>query len=100
MTWVFVGRADELARLEAGCSRASREARPTAALITGPPGSGKTRLLAELRGRQPASRLLSVVGYQTGAQVPLAAAGDLLRSLVKVPGAGARLEVALFGATS
>lgn len=99
MAPVFVGRADELAQLEAVWSRASREARPTAALITGAPGSGKTRLLAELRGRQPASPLLSVVGYQTGAQVPLAAAGDLLRALVKVPGAGPNLEVALFGAT-
>jgi hypothetical protein len=36
---------------------------------------------------------LSIVGYQTGAQVPLAAAGDLLRALVK-----ARLEAAVFGA--
>src|SRR5438105_13882692 len=41
-----------------------------------------------------------VGGYQTGAQVPLAAAGDLLRTLVKVPGAGTKLEEALFGATT
>ncbi len=99
MASAFVGRAVELAQLEAVCSRASREARPTAALVTGLPGSGKTRLLAELRSRLPASRLLSVVGYQAGTQVPLAAAGDLLRGLVKVPGAGARLEAALFGGT-
>lgn len=99
MASVFVGRVNELAQLEAVCSRANREARPTAALVTGLPGSGKTRLLAELRGRKPASRLLSVVGYQTGTQVPLAAAGDLLRALVRVPGAGPRLDVALFGAS-
>jgi DNA-binding CsgD family transcriptional regulator len=57
-------------------------------------------LLDELRSRHPAGRRLSVIGYQTGSQVPLAAAGDLLRTLVKVPGAGPKLEEALFGATA
>ena len=94
----FVGRGNELGRLEAVCSQAKRESRPAVALVNGVPGSGKTRLLAELRGREVSSRQLSMVGYQTGSQVPLAAAGDLLRELVKVSGAGARLEAALFGA--
>jgi DNA-binding CsgD family transcriptional regulator len=94
----FVGRGVELALLEGVCLRAQREGRPAAALVTGLPGSGKTRLLAELRSHQ-ARRPLSVVGYPTGAQVPLAAAGDLLRALVKVSAAGQKLEVALFGAT-
>ena len=94
----FVGRGNELGRLEAVCSQAKRESRPAVALVNGVPGSGKTRLLAELRGREVSSRQLSMVGYQTGSQVPLAAAGDLLRELVKVSGAGARLEASLFGA--
>ena len=86
MASAFIGRGVELALLEAVCLRAQRESRPAAAVITGSPGSGKTRLLDELRSRHPAGRRLSVVGYQTGSQVPLAAAGDLLRALVKVRG--------------
>ena len=100
MAPAFVGREAELALLDDIYLRAKREERPAAALITGLPGSGKTRLLGEFRRRQGASRQLNVGGYQTGAQVPLAAAGDLLRTLVKVPGAGRKLEEALFGATT
>src|SRR6267378_3017181 len=100
MASAFIGRGVELALLEAVCLRAQRESRPAAAVITGSPGSGKTRLLGELGSRHPAGRRLSVVGYQTGSQVPLAAAGDLLRALVKVPGTGPKLEEALFGATA
>ena len=100
MAPAFVGREAELALLDDIYLRAKREERPAAALITGLPGSGKTRLLGEFRRRQGASRQLNAGGYQTGAQVPLAAAGDLLRTLVKVPGAGRKLEEALFGATT
>src|SRR5712691_1997837 len=99
MAWAFIGRGAELALLEAVCTRATRDGRPAAALITGLPGAGKTRLLAELRSRQQAGVQLSIVGYQTGTQAPLAAAGELLRALVKVPGVGARLEAALYGST-
>ena len=95
----FVGREAELALLDAVCIRATREGRPAAALLTGPPGAGKTRLLSELRGRQKACVQLNIVGYQTGTQAPLAAAGEMLRVLVKVPGVGARLEAALYGST-
>src|SRR5437867_4708531 len=95
----FVGRATELRMLEAVCLRADREGRPAAALMTGHPGAGKTRLLAELRRAQQAASQLSIAGYQTGRQVPLAAAGGLLRALVRVPGAGARLEAVAFGTT-
>ena len=100
MAPAFVGRDAELALLDDIYLRAKREERPAAALMTGLPGSGKTRLLAEFRRRQGASPQLNVGGYQTGAQVPLAAAGDLLRTLVNVPGAGRKLEEALFGATT
>ena len=100
MAPAFVGREAELALLDDIYLRAKREDRPAAALITGLPGSGKTRLLAEFRLRRGASRQLNVGGYQTGAQVPLAAAGDLLRTLVNVSGPGRKLEEALFGATT
>jgi DNA-binding CsgD family transcriptional regulator len=98
MTSDFVGRTPELKLLEAVCSRAERESRPVAALVNGPPGAGKTRLVSELRARQQSHLQLTVSGYETSVRAPLAAAGGLLRTLVKVAGAGAQLEGVLFGA--
>jgi len=97
MSGSFVGRRVELAQLEAVCSDAKTYARPAAALISGAPGSGKSSLLAVLRGRQQGMHHLKLVGYQAGTQVSLAAAGDLLRALGKVPGAGELLSEFLFG---
>jgi DNA-binding CsgD family transcriptional regulator len=93
----FVGRRVELAVLESVCSSAKAEGRPTAALVSGLPGSGKTRLLAELRTRQRATPQLIITGYESGARVPLAAAADMLRELGKVSGAGEILHEFLFG---
>ena len=92
----FVGRRVEVALLEAVCSKAKAESRPAAAVVSGLPGSGKTRLLAELRSRQHATPQLIVTGYESGARVPLAAAADLLRELGKVSGAGEVLNEFLF----
>jgi DNA-binding CsgD family transcriptional regulator len=97
MSASFVGRRVELALLEAVCSNATTYDRPAAALISGLPGSGKTRLLAELASTQQAIPHLNVAGYQAGTQVPLAASGDLLRALAKVSGAGEVLNEFLFG---
>jgi DNA-binding CsgD family transcriptional regulator len=91
MSATFVGRRVELAVLESVCSTAKAEGRPAAGLISGLPGSGKTRLLAELCSRQRATQL-RVVGYAAGTRVPLAAAGDLLHALAKVPGTGSLLN--------
>ncbi|MDQ6721152.1 MAG: LuxR C-terminal-related transcriptional regulator [Candidatus Dormibacteraeota bacterium] len=91
MSASFVGRRVELAVLESVCSNAESGSRPAAALIFGLPGSGKTRLLAELRSRQRATQL-SLAGYEAGTRVPLAAAGDLLRALGNDSGAGGLLS--------
>jgi DNA-binding CsgD family transcriptional regulator len=64
--------------------------------MTGLPGSGKSRLVAELRSRQRGIRQLSLTGYESGTQVPMAAAADLLRELGKVSGAGEMLNEFLF----
>ena len=96
----FVGRRVELALLDSICSRTNAESGPAAALISGLPGSGKTRLLAELRGRQRAAVKLSITGYESAIEVPLAAGADLLRELGKVSAAGEILSEFLFGATS
>jgi DNA replication protein DnaC len=59
----FVGRAEELETLADLDRRVAEEGRPGAALILGPPGQGKSRLLAEAAGRS-ALRALTVTGYE------------------------------------
>ena len=92
----FVGRRVELALLDSVCSKANADNRPAAALISGLPGSGKSRLLAELRRRRRATHVLGVVGYESAFRVPLGAAGNLLRELGKVGAAGEMLSEFLF----
>jgi DNA-binding CsgD family transcriptional regulator len=91
MSAIFVGRRVELAVLESVCANAKAESRPAAALVSGLPGSGKTRLLAELISRLRVTQL-RLAGFEAGNRVPLAAAGDLLRALGKVPDAGGLLD--------
>ena len=95
----FVGRRVELAVLESVCSSAKAEGKPAAAVVSGLPGSGKTRLLAELRSRQPAIPHLIITGYESGARVPLTAAADLLRELGRVSGAGEILNEFLYASS-
>lgn len=91
---VFVGRAKELAALTR-VLRASSQ--PTAALVTGVAGSGKSRLLAEARRSAPRLRSFAVVGFESEREVPLAAAAGLLRALAATPEHGAALEALVFG---
>lgn len=91
----FVGRRAELAILESACSRAAAEEAPVAVIVSGAPGSGKSRLLTELRLRQ-AAHDLKVAGYEAGTKVPLSAAADLLREFGKVKTAGGLLRELLF----
>jgi predicted ATPase len=91
MSGTFVGRRVELAVLESMCANAKAESKPAATLISGLPGSGKTRLLAELGSRQKSTQL-RLAGFEAGTRVPLAASGDLLRALGKVPTAGGLLN--------
>src|SRR5437870_9335597 len=95
----FVGRRVELALLDSVCSKANADNRPAVALISGVPGSGKSRLLAELRSRRRATHVLAVVGYESAFQVPLAAAANLIRELGKASAAGGMLSEFLFGPT-
>lgn len=86
----FVGRQAELDALTA-LPRQARQARGgAAAVVTGAPGSGKTRLLAEVSRRLGGLGFTRIVGYEPVLSVPLAAVGDLLRELgVLGPGPGA-----------
>jgi DNA-binding CsgD family transcriptional regulator len=81
MSTAFVGRALELERVLALPSQARRASAGAAAVITGAPGSGKTRLLAEASARLAGLSTARLIGYEPVETVPLAAASDLLRDL-------------------
>lgn len=78
----FVGRERELGMLRAATERA-RSGRSTFAIVSGPPGQGKTRLISELiAGLGPSCRVLRArcrPGAETGTDTPLRQilAGDL-----------------------
>lgn len=67
----------------------------SAALVIGEPGSGKSRLLVEARGRTRLAHSVEVLGYEPERHVPLAAAAQLLRMLTEVPEHGPRLDALL-----
>ena len=97
MSTPFIGRREELDQLAKLIHRSRRERAPSAALVTGEPGSGKSRLLAEVLDRSEIRRQGRLVGFEPVQSVPFAAAGALLRQLVQVPGPGRDLERLVFG---
>jgi DNA-binding CsgD family transcriptional regulator len=97
MSVPFVGRQRELDELGGLIQRSSRTRAPVSAVVTGVPGSGKTRLLAEIMARPTDARRVRVVGFEPNQSVPLAAVGDVIRQLATVPIHGPRLEALVFG---
>jgi len=93
----FVGRQRELDELGGLVQRSGRARAPAAAVVTGEPGCGKTRLLAEIMARPTEARRIRVVGFEPNQSVPLAAVGDVIRQLATVPIHGPRLEALVFG---
>lgn len=84
----FVGRTRELERIRDLARTVSVDRQPAALLLAGEAGLGKSRLLDEARSGI-AVRRLDVVGYEPERNVPLAAASELLRTLVRSdPGGG------------
>jgi predicted ATPase len=87
---VFVGRARELAELDAAFERV-REGRPSAVLVGGEAGVGKSRLAAEFGSRARAAGAVRVLaGYclDLGAEgLPFAPFTGMLRELVRELGA-------------
>ena len=97
MSVPFVGRQRELTEVTALLRQSSRERTPAAALVTGEPGSGKTRLLTEILAGPRIARLVRVVGFEPNQAVPLAAVGEVIRQLSTVPVHGSSLEKLVFG---
>ena len=93
MSVPFVGRAAELDRIRALGRTITVDRRPSALLFVGEPGLGKTRLLNEARSAIAVRHRLDVVGYEPERNVPLAAAGELLRTLVRTEPGGRLSEL-------
>jgi DNA-binding CsgD family transcriptional regulator/tetratricopeptide (TPR) repeat protein len=93
----FIGRTQELRALAEVIATSGG---PAAALVTGVPGSGKSRLLAEARRLAPRVPSFAVVGFESERQVPLAAAAGLFRALVAVPHHGEALDAVVFGSVA
>jgi len=92
----FIGRREELDRLAELQLRAHRARLPAVSLIVGEPGTGKSRLLAQVldRSKLRQGRLL---GFEPLQSVPLAAAAALLRLLATLPGPARDLDRLVFG---
>jgi DNA-binding CsgD family transcriptional regulator len=93
----FIGRDEEVRALRALVTGSRRAGAPTAALIAGEPGSGKTRLLREILRDVDPRRTVTVAGFEPIESIPLAAVADLIRRLTAVPDHGPRLEALVFG---
>lgn len=91
----FVGRAEELAALRDVVRRGRTG--PSAAVVVGEPGSGKSRLLAQARAESALPETYAVSGYEAERHVPLAAASGLLRALAESRPQGAQLDGLLHG---
>ncbi|HEU0235519.1 MAG TPA: AAA family ATPase [Candidatus Limnocylindrales bacterium] len=97
MSVPFVGRRRELDALQGLIAGARSRHAAGAALISGEPGSGKSRLLAEALDRTHGAPIVRIVGFEPSQPVPLAASGEFLRRLTAVPEHGRRLESLVFG---
>jgi DNA-binding CsgD family transcriptional regulator len=92
---LFVGRAGEMDALRA-LERGVLGGRAAVGVVIAEPGIGKSRLLQEVARELELPRV-DLHGYEPAREIPLAAAGPLLRELTKVGGVGQRLEALAFG---
>lgn len=90
----FVGRTAQLAELEAWFARAQAAGRRLCALVTGAPGSGKSRLVAEFIARRQVAtnppRIVMTAGTPASRAAPFALVIDLYQAALGLPPARGR----------
>lgn len=79
----LVGRESELATIQALVRRTRDECQPTAAVVLGVAGIGKTRLVSEALKAPGALRVLRMAGFEPEQRVPLGSVASVLRELAK-----------------
>jgi DNA-binding CsgD family transcriptional regulator/tetratricopeptide (TPR) repeat protein len=88
----FFGREHELDVIHGVVARARRERRPTAVVVDGEPGVGKSRLIDEASRTVPADRV-AVSAYEPEMSLPFSLGHDLTRALARSsPAAGQILD--------
>ncbi|MEX1171774.1 MAG: LuxR C-terminal-related transcriptional regulator [Chloroflexota bacterium] len=85
MSATLVGRAGELAALEAVAAAGAASGRPVSAFVIGAAGMGKSRLLQEAASVFDADVRISLVGYELERSVPLGAARPLIAATEGIP---------------
>jgi predicted ATPase len=78
----FFGRPHELELIRGALARARRERRPTAVVVDGEPGVGKSRLIDEASRNVRADRV-AVSAYEPEMSVPFSLGHDLTRALAR-----------------
>ena len=78
----FLGRTHELEAVRAAVARARRERMPTAVVVIGEPGAGKSRLIDEASRNVQAERV-AVAAYEPEMSLPFSLGHDLTRALVR-----------------
>jgi len=78
----FFGRSHELEVVRAAVARSHRERRPTAAIVEGEPGVGKSRLIDEACSDVRADRV-AVAAYEPEMRLPFSLGHDLIRALAR-----------------
>ncbi|HWO22328.1 MAG TPA: protein kinase [Kofleriaceae bacterium] len=96
----FIGRAAQLAELEAAFARAIALDRRLTVMVLGAAGTGKSRLVAELiarlRARPPEIRVITCAASPASHLTPFALLIDLYQAALRLPparGRGARAQV-------
>lgn len=88
----FFGRTHEVDVIHASVARARRERRPTAVVVDGEPGVGKSRLIDEASRNVRADRV-AVSAYEPEMSLPFSLGHDLTRALARTsPAAGHILD--------
>jgi DNA-binding CsgD family transcriptional regulator len=86
----FFGRTHELEVVRAAVARAAVERQPTAVIVEGEPGVGKSRLIDEV-ARDAGTDRVAVAAYEPEMRLPFSLGHDLTRALARSSQAAGRI---------